>query len=72
MAALTRSAPSEQERMSHEMGMHTEKLGGRSLQKFFDIDLNETSHGFSLPGAFDVDFNKRAEIDAADLSSNAV
>ena len=72
MAALTRSAPSEQERMSHEMGMHTEKLGGRSLQKFFDIDLNETSHGFALPGAFDVDFNKRAEIDAADLSSNAI
>jgi glutamate synthase domain-containing protein 3 len=72
MAALTRSAPSEQERMSHEMGMHTEKLGGRSLRKFFDIDLSETSHGFSLPGAFDVDFNKRAEIDAADLSSNAI
>jgi len=40
MAALTRSAPSEQERMSHEMGMHTEKLGGRSRQAFFDIDLN--------------------------------
>jgi glutamate synthase domain-containing protein 3 len=72
MAALTRSAPSEQERMSHEMGMHTEKLTGRSLQKFFDIDLHETSHGFSLPGAFDVDFNKRAEIDASALSSNAV
>ena len=72
MAALTRSAPSEQERLSHEMGMHTEKLGGRSLQKFFDIDLSETSHGFALPGAFDVDFNKRAEIDASVLSSNAI
>ena len=72
MAALTRSTPSEQERLSHEMGMHTEKLGGRSLQKFFDIDLSETSHGFALPGVFDVDFNKRAEIDASVLSSNAI
>jgi methylamine---glutamate N-methyltransferase subunit B len=71
MAALTRSAPSEQERMSYEMGMHTEKLAGRALEKFFDIDLTE-EHGFSLPGAFDVDFNKRGEINCADLSSNAV
>ncbi len=72
MAALTRSAPSEQERMSHEMGMHTEKLGGRSRQTFFDIDLSETEHGFSLPNAYDVDFNKRAEIDASNLPANAV
>jgi len=72
MAALTRSAPSEQERMSHEMGMHTEKLGGRSRQAFFDIDLNETAHGFSLPNAYDVDYNKRAEIDASNLPANAV
>ncbi len=71
MATLTRSAPSEQERMSYEMGMHTEKLTGRALEKFFDIDLTE-EHGFSLPNAFDVDFNKRAEIDGADLSSNAI
>ena len=28
---------------------------------------NETSHGFGYPDAFDVDFNKRAEIDCADL-----
>ena len=49
MAALTRSTPSEQERLSHEMGMHTEQLGGRSLQQFFDIDLSETSHGFACP-----------------------
>jgi hypothetical protein len=58
--------------MSHEMGMHTEKLGGRSRQAFFDIDLSETAHGFSLPNAYDVDFNKRAEIDASNLPANAV
>ena len=30
---------------------------------------NEAHHGFSLPDAFDVDFNKRAEIDASNMSS---
>src|SRR6478736_4050714 len=72
MATLARGELSEQERRSHEMGMHTEKLGGRSKLAFFDIDLNEAHHGFSLPNAFDVDFNKRAEIDAAELTPNAV
>jgi methylamine---glutamate N-methyltransferase subunit B len=72
MAALTRSAPSEQERMSHEMGMHTEKLGGRSRQAFFDIDLNEPVDGFALPNAYEVDFNKRAEIDASNMQSKNV
>src|SRR6476661_2301924 len=72
MAALTRSAPSEQERMSHEMGMHTEKLGGRSRQAFFDIDLNEAANGFVLPNAYDVDFNKRSEIDASNMPSKNV
>ena len=72
MATLARGELSEQERRSHEMGIHTEKLGGRSKLAFFDIDLNEAHHGFSLPNAFDVDFNKRAEIDAAALTPNAV
>ena len=34
MATLTRAAPSEQERKSHEMGMHTEQLAGRTQQVF--------------------------------------
>jgi glutamate synthase domain-containing protein 3 len=59
-------------RVSHEMGMHTEQLRGRSQQKFFDIDLNEQHAGFALPGAFEVDFNKRAEIDAAELSTQEI
>jgi glutamate synthase domain-containing protein 3 len=71
MAALTRSAPAEQERLSHEMGMHTEQLTGRSQQMFFDIDLNEEHHGFSLPDAFDVDFNKRAEMDVSNMDAKA-
>jgi len=72
MAALTRSAPTEQERKSHEMGMHTEQLAGRSQRKFFDIDLSEQHHGFGLPNTFDVDFNKRAEIDASNMDARAV
>jgi glutamate synthase domain-containing protein 3 len=73
MAEVTVAGPrSAQEQLSHEMGMHTEQLKGRSQQVFFDIDLNEASHGFSLPNAYDVDFNKRAEIDASNMTANAV
>ena len=54
------------------MGLHTEKLSGRSQQVFFDFDLNEAQHGFSLPNAYDVDYNKRAEIDASNMPSNTV
>ena len=72
MAEIARSELSEQERLSFEMGLHTEPLKGRSNQVFFDFDLNEAPHGFALPNAYDVDFNKRAEIDAAELTPNAV
>ena len=72
MAEIGRSAPSEQEQLSHEMGLHTEPLKGRLRQAFFDIDLTEATHGFSLPNAYDVDFNKRAEIDASNMPANAV
>ncbi|MCG8361400.1 MAG: GXGXG motif-containing protein [Kiloniellales bacterium] len=72
MATLTRAAPAEQESRSHEMGMHTEQLTGRTQQVFFDIDLNEPHHGFDLPGSFDVDFNKRGEIDASNMDAKTV
>ena len=49
MATLTRGELSAQELLSHEMGLHTEKLSGRTQQAFFDFDLNEAHHGFSLP-----------------------
>ena len=67
MAEIARGELSEQELLSHEMGMHTERLKDRSHQIFFDFDLNEKHHGFSLPDAFDVGFNKRAEIDASNM-----
>jgi methylamine---glutamate N-methyltransferase subunit B len=72
MAEIARSELSEQERRSFEMGLHTEQLKDRSIEKFFDIDLREVHRGFSLPNAFEVDFNKRGEIDAADLSSKEI
>ena len=72
MAALTPSAPSEQERVSHEMGMHTEQLTGRSQQMFFDLDLDEKAQGFSLPDSYDVDFNKRAEFDTSNMDAKAI
>jgi glutamate synthase domain-containing protein 3 len=69
---IQRSEPTRQELISREMGMHDERLGGRSRQVFFDIDLDEPHHGFMLPNAFDVDFNKRAENDAANMSAKDV
>ena len=56
--------------VSHDMGMHTEGLRGRSQQRFFDI--TEENVGFGYPDALDVDFNKRAEIDAESLDSRQI
>ena len=43
------------------MGLHTEQLAGRTQQVFFSAEEEEN---FIYPGAFEVDFNKRAEFDA--------
>ena len=51
---------------SFDLGMHTEKLTGRTQQRFFTPDEEEN---FLYPTAFDVDFNKRAEFDADKLSA---
>ncbi len=72
MAEIARSTRDAQEQRAHDRGMHTEQLGGRTRQAFFDIDLDEPVHGFGLPSAFDVDFNKRAEIDASNMPANGV
>ncbi len=69
---IQRSEITEQELISREMGMHNERLGGRSRQVFFDIDLDEPHHGFALANAFDVDFNKRGEIDASNMPAKEV
>ena len=59
----------EQESRSHEMGLHTEQLRGRTQQVFFTPDEEAN---FVYPDAPDVDFNKRAEFDAAEMTSNEV
>ncbi len=57
------------EQESHRMGMHTEQLAGRTQQTFFSAEEGEN---FTYPDGFEVDFNKRAEFDAADLEATAV
>jgi methylamine---glutamate N-methyltransferase subunit B len=55
---------------SHEMGMHTEGLLGRTQQRFFDLTKERSSYGY--PDALDVDFNKRAEFDCANLGTSQI
>ena len=54
------------ETVSQEMGMHTEQLRGRTQQVFFRPEEEER---FVYPDAFDVDFNKRAEFDVAEMDT---
>ncbi|MDX1431789.1 MAG: GXGXG motif-containing protein [Gammaproteobacteria bacterium] len=54
---------------SFSMGMHTEALGGRTQQVYFSASEEDN---FTYPWAFDVDFNKRIEIDAAGRESKDV
>jgi glutamate synthase domain-containing protein 3 len=54
---------------SAHMGMHTEQLAGRSQQRFFSA---EESAAFVYPGAFEVDFAKRAEFDAEPLGAQEI
>ena len=55
----------EKKTKSQSMGMHTEILTGRTQQVFFNP---EEAENFFYYGAYDVDFNKRTEIDAMDLT----
>jgi glutamate synthase domain-containing protein 3 len=59
----------DRDHASYEMGMHTEQLAGRSQQVFF---LPEEEENFTYPGAFDVDFNKRTEIDVAKMDTTSI
>ena len=54
---------------SHDMGLHNEQLSGRKMQTFFSPDDSENC---VYPWAYDVDFNKRAEIDMADMEPTEV
>jgi len=51
---------------SHEMGLHSEQLTGRTQQTFF---LPEEEENFVYPGSFDVDFDKREEFDVQDIQN---
>ena len=51
------------------LGMHTEQLAGRTQQRFF---RSEEQERFTYPQAFEVDFKKRAEFDAADLTPSEI
>ena len=51
---------------SKSMGLHKEVLTGRTQQVFFNP---EEAENFFYYGAHDVDFNKRTEIDAMDLTA---
>jgi glutamate synthase domain-containing protein 3 len=55
---------------SHGMGLHTEQLKGRTQQRFFD--LSEDHNRLSYPDSFDVDFNKRAELDCLKLEPREI
>ncbi|MDE2167742.1 MAG: GXGXG motif-containing protein, partial [Alphaproteobacteria bacterium] len=57
------------EHKSHMMGLHTEQLSGRSMEHFFSATEEEN---FLYPRAIPVDFNKRAEFDAVELSSTEI
>ena len=59
----------EESHQSHDMGLHTEQLGGRSQQIFFSAEEGEN---FFSPDAFEVDFSRRAEIDASELGTNQI
>ena len=55
---------------SYEMGMHTEQLTGRTQQVFFSLD--DDAENFTYPYAFEVDFDKTAEIDAHNIEGTDV
>jgi glutamate synthase domain-containing protein 3 len=49
---------------SHDMGLHEEQLAGRTQQMFFSATEEEN---FTYPWAYEVDLDKSAEFDAADM-----
>ncbi|MEE8366113.1 MAG: GXGXG motif-containing protein [Gammaproteobacteria bacterium] len=54
---------------SHDMGLHQEQLAGRTQQRFF---LATEEENFTYPWAYEVDYDKSAEFDAADMEITAI
>ena len=57
---------SDKKSKSQSMGMHTEVLTGRTQQKFFNPDEAENFYYF---GTYDVDFNKRTDLDVKNMTA---
>ena len=55
--------------VSTQMGMHTEPLTGRDIKTKFTL---RNEGGFAYHFARDVDFNRRAEIDCAELEPSEI
>ncbi len=58
-----------QDHKSHEMGLHTEQLRGRTQQRFFSASAEEN---FVYPWSYEVDIAQSAEFDAAEMAISAV
>jgi len=56
----------EKKSKAQSMSIHTEVLTGRTQQKFFNPDEAENFYYF---GTYDVDFNKRTELDVKDMTA---
>lgn len=67
MAELTRERPAEH--ASHRMGFHREPLSGRGMRVFFSPAEEEN---LVYPDACEVDFDKRAEFDAAKMDASEI
>ena len=60
----------DEQHKSYDMGMHTEQLSGRTMQKFFALD--EDSKNFTYPYAETVDFDKKFELDVKDMEATEI
>lgn len=70
MAQVNSKEQKSQEQKSREMGMHTEELRGRTQQQFFKLEGEEER--YTPPTAFEVDFDKSAELDAGELDARGL
>ena len=59
----------ESRHKSHEMGLHSEQLKGRTQQIFFSATEEEN---FTHPFAYDVDFQKSADFDSQGMESKEI
>ncbi len=54
---------------SHNMGLHEERLKGRTQQRFFSATEEEN---YTYPWAFEVDMERAAAFDAVDMEATAI